>query len=60
MDQPPLFNLDEPACEMEVCKKCARIVFASTDRLRVAGWLVFDGSSQTNEPLHVRICKECR
>lgn len=58
----PLFELDDPdpGREHQACNQCLTGAWASNDRLRVRGWLVHDGTSQTGRPLHVRICPACQ
>lgn len=57
----PLFVIDEadPRREHQACDICLIGAWASDDALRVRGWLVYDGLSQTGVPLHVRICPAC-
>lgn len=58
----PLFDVDDPdpGREHQACEQCLIGAWASDDGLRVRGWLVYDGLSLTNEPLHVRICGACQ
>ena len=58
----PLFDIEDPDPDREhqACEKCLTAAWASDDGLRVRGWLVYDGLSLTNEPLHVRICQPCQ
>jgi hypothetical protein len=58
----PLFEIEaaDPKREHQACDGCLTGAWASDDALRVRGWLVFDGLSVTNEPLHVRICPACQ
>jgi hypothetical protein len=60
MDE-PMFDVqqDEP-CETETCERCGQSGPGPIDRLRVSGWLAYDGLSVTHEPLHVRICPACQ
>lgn len=57
-----LFELEEPdpRREHQACDRCLTAAWASDDGLRVRGWLVFDGLSETDEPLHVRVCPACQ
>lgn len=58
----PLFDVPdfEANREHQACDRCLIAAWTSDDGLRVRGWLVFDGLSQTGEPLHVRICAPCQ
>lgn len=58
----PLFPVEEkdPGREHQACDDCLTAAWASNDGLRVRGWLVFDGESQTGQPLHVRKCPACQ
>lgn len=57
-----LFELtdSDPGREHQACDRCLTGAWASDDRLRVRGWLVFDGPSQTGKPLNVRVCPACQ
>lgn len=56
MDE-PLFDVEnpDPKREAQACDRCSGTAWASDDRLRVLGWLVYDGVSETGKDLHVRI-----
>jgi hypothetical protein len=58
----PLFDVTDPdpGREHQACEKCLTGAWASDDGLRARGWLVYDGTSLTGEPLHVRICQPCQ
>jgi hypothetical protein len=58
----PMFEVadPDPNREHQACEKCLIGAWASDDGLRARGWLVYDGLSCTNEPLHVRICLPCQ
>ena len=58
----PLFKIDLYRLRREdhTCDGCRLEIWDSVDGLRVKGWLVYDGMSQTSQPLHVRICPTCR
>lgn len=57
-----LFEVEEadPGRKHQACDKCLTAAWASDDALRVRGWYVYDGKSQTGRDLHVRICRKCR
>lgn len=46
--------------EHHACDMCLTGAWCSIDALRVRGWLVYDGKSQTGKELHVRICPACQ
>lgn len=46
--------------ELHACDLCPAVAMASRDVLRVAGWVVFDGKSETGKDLHVRLCRNCQ
>jgi len=50
----------DPKREHQACDRCLVGAWASNDRLRARGWLVYDGTSQTGKELHVRICPKCQ
>lgn len=54
------FRNKPPAVTCQACDLCADEIRASDDGLRVRGWLVFDGRSETGKELHVRVCPDCR
>jgi hypothetical protein len=58
----PLFRLedDDSGREHQACDQCLIGAWASDDRLRVRGWIVFDGPSVTGKKLHVRVCPACQ
>lgn len=58
----PLFALPDPdpAATTQDCQRCQAEVNASDDRLRVLGWMVYNGRSQTGKRMHVRICPKCQ
>jgi hypothetical protein len=58
----PLFEVEQadPGREHQACDRCLTGAWASNDALRVRGWAVYDGTSQTHRPLHVRICPACQ
>ncbi len=58
----PLFDVadPDPGRAHQACGRCLTGAWASDDALRARGWLVYDGLSVTNEPLHVRICPACQ
>lgn len=57
-----LFEVDDPDPDRkhQACDDCLIGAWASDDALRVRGWLVFDGKSETGQPLHVRKCPACQ
>jgi hypothetical protein len=55
-----LFEPPALAEEMYSCDLCPAVAIAPRDVLRVSGWIVFDGKSETGKDLHVRICRWCR
>lgn len=63
-DQPTLFDVDDPDPNktVQMCSygPCITTAWASDEGLRVRGWLVYDGESQTGQPLHVRLCPSCQ
>lgn len=56
----PLFYIEPPAPHGQACTRCGLMVLALRDELRVSGWQVYDGTSWTGQPLHVRICPTCQ
>lgn len=62
LDEVPLFTVElyQPRRADQTCDRCLTVQHASDDGLRVAGWLVFDGRSETGQELHVRICPPCQ
>ena len=58
----PLFEvvMPDPRREHQACDLCMVGAWASDDALRVRGWQVYDGKSQTGRDLHVRICPACQ
>jgi len=50
----------DPGREHQACDRCLIAAWASNDGLRARGWHVYDGTSQTGLPLHVRICPACQ
>lgn len=57
-----LFDIEaaDPDREHQACGDCLIGAWASDDALRVRGWLVYDGTSLTGQPLHVRTCPACQ
>jgi hypothetical protein len=57
-----LFEMAEPdpGRKHQACDWCLIGAWASDDRLRVRGWHVYDGTSFTGRPMHVRICPACQ
>ncbi len=58
----PLFEVAEsdPGRKHQACDKCLIGAWASDDRLRVRGWIAYDGTSVTSKELHIRICPACQ
>jgi hypothetical protein len=56
----PLFGPPSLTEELHSCDLCPGVAMAARDTLRVAGWIVFDGQSETGKDLHVRICRTCK
>lgn len=57
-----LFDIEDPdpGREHQACDQCLTGAWRSDDALRAGGWLVYDGLSVTNDPIHVRICPACQ
>lgn len=56
----PFFEIRRPQAPHQECGACGVEVDALDDELRVVGWIVYDGRSQTGKPLHVRRCPACQ
>lgn len=59
-DAGPQAEAELVAREHQACDRCLRGAWASDDSLRVRGWLVYDGTSQTGDKMRVRICPACQ
>lgn len=61
MESLPLFDPLAPGRrEHFACDRCLTGAWCSRDTLRMRGWIVFDGTSQTGKELHVRQCPKCQ
>lgn len=58
----PLLEVPEngPARKSQACDRCLTAIRTSDDGLRVRGWMVYNGRSQTGKLLHIRICPTCK
>lgn len=58
----PLFTVPDPdpGATTQDCQRCLAEVNASDNRLRVLGWMVYNGRSMTGKRLHIRICPTCQ
>lgn len=59
-DDGPLLECEWDAAKLQLCDGRPAAAWTSDETLRVLGWLVYDGTSQTSQPLHVRRCPACQ
>lgn len=50
----------DPGARDQACIYCPARARGSDDKLRLNGWIAFDGRSITGKALHVRICPACQ
>ena len=62
-DEVPLFTVGgkpHAGREHQACDRCLAGAWDTIDGLRVRGWIIYDGTSQTGRELHVRLCRACQ